>query len=95
MKLKAATSELDYPITYTLEEGETISTSTWAVSPVEVGGVEVKAATPAIDGAATSCILKGGIAGHLYEVTNTIVTNQGRTDVLTATFRVGNVEAVA
>lgn len=92
MEIKAATAELDWPIDWTLAASETISTSTWAVSPP--GTLAVKSGSPAIDGATTYCILTGGTFGWFYEVTNTIVTNQGRTDARTITFRIGTAEAV-
>jgi hypothetical protein len=92
MHLKAPGSELDFPIEWTLADGETISTSTWVVSPVETGGLAVKVGTPAISSATTSCIVEDGLFRHVYELTNTITTSQGRTDVRTVSVRIGSVE---
>lgn len=93
MQVKASTSTLDYPIMWTLAAGETISTSTWSVLPSETGGIA--ASDDAIDDDVTSCLLSDGLAGHVYEVTNTITTDQGRTDARTITFRIGPVEALS
>jgi hypothetical protein len=92
MKTKAAVAELDWPITWTLEAGETISSSTWSVTPA--GEMAVKAGSPSITGLVTACILTGGVFRKVYEVTNTIVTSAGRTHAQTITFRIGAVEAV-
>lgn len=92
--IKAPTSELDWPISYTLAAGETISGSTWTVSPVEAGGMAVKGGTPSITGSVTACILTGGNFRQIYEVTNTVTTSQGRVYAHTAAFRIGTVEAL-
>ena len=92
MQIKAAGSELDWPITWTLETGETISSSSWAVSPA--GELAVKAGSPTIAALVTACILTGGVFRKVYEVTNTIVTSAGRKHVQTITFRIGAVEAL-
>lgn len=92
MQLKAAGAELDWPIHWTLEDGETIASSTWSVSPA--GGLAVKAGSPSIAGLVTACILTGGVFRAVYEVTNNIVTSAGRTHAQTITFRIGPVEAV-
>lgn len=91
MQIKAAGSELDYPIVYTLAGSETISSSSWAISPA--GELAVKAASETIDGSTVACILTGGSFRNTYTVTNTIVTNQGRTDARSITIRIGTVEA--
>ena len=92
MEIKAAGSDLDWSISYTLAAGETITGSVWAVTPP--GALSVKASTPAIAGPVTSCILTGGTLRRMYEVTNTATTSQGRVDVRTLTFRIGSVEAI-
>ena len=91
MQVKAAGAELDWPISWTLEAGETIASSTWSVSPA--GEMAVKAGTPNINGLVTACILTGGLFRRVYEVTNTIVTSGGRKHEQTITFRIGAVEA--
>ena len=92
MEIKAAGAELDFPINWSLSASETISTSTWSVEPSESGGVAVKAGSPAIAGAVTSCMLTGGIFRRVYVVTNIITTNQGRTLPQTVTLRIGSSE---
>lgn len=87
--MKAPGAELDWPISYTLAVGETITTSTWTVAPVEAGGVTVKAGTPSIAAGVTSCILTGGNFRDLYDVANTVLTSQGRTYQQTVTLRIG------
>lgn len=91
MQIKAPGAELDWPINWTLETGETISSSSWTVSPS--GELAVKAGSPSIAGLVTACILTGGVFRKVYEVTNTIVTSAGRIHAQTITFRIGAVEA--
>lgn len=58
--------------------GDTITSSTFAVSPVEAGGVTIDR-TGSTQTTATVW-LSGGIAGKVYLVTNHITTAGGRTD---------------
>ena len=92
--IKAATSQLDWPIIYTLTGSETISTSTWTIVPVETGGLGVVGGSPAIAANVTSCILSGGLYRAVYTVVNTVTTNQSRTYVQSFDVRIGPVEAV-
>jgi hypothetical protein len=92
MDIKAAESELDWPITYTLESGETIASSVWTVAPVETGGLAVKAGSPSIAGAAVACIVAGGNFRRVYELRNVITTSAGRKHSQTMAFRIGPVE---
>lgn len=94
MIVKAPTADLDYPINYDLDDSETILTSLWSVSPVEEGGVSVVDGSPHIFLHTTSCLLTGGLPFRIYEVTNTVTTDQGRKDPRTLTIRIGPVEAV-
>ena len=94
MIIKAATSQLDWPISYTLATSETISTSTWTIGPVETGGLAVVGGSPAIAGAITSCILSGGLYRAVYSVTNTVTTSDSRTYVQSFDVRIGPAEAV-
>lgn len=66
----------DYAIDWAelLDDSETISTSSWAVSPTG----------PTLSGAGTSgtrayVFVAGGTAGTEYVLTNTIITSGGRT----------------
>ena len=92
MEIKAPGAVLDWPISWSLSDSETISTSIWEVSPVEAGGVAVQGGSPAIAGTVTSCLLSGGIFRRRYVVTNRITTNQGRTLEQTVTLRIGQSE---
>lgn len=56
-------------------DGDTISTSSWAVSPAGL------TASPNTKTPATTTVwLSGGTAGSTYQLTNTIVTAAGRSD---------------
>lgn len=62
-----------------LEEGETITASTWTLPD----GITVDPANPALDDATestTTIWLTGGTAGQTYRVTNHITTSAGRED---------------
>jgi len=94
MQVKPLAAELDWPITWELAEGETIQSASHSVYPVEAGGVSVKSGSEQIDVATTSCLFTGGVLGHVYEATTTIVTSQGRTDSRTITLIMGISEAI-
>ena len=94
MIIKASTSALDWPISYTLTGGETISTSTWTIVPVDTGGLAVVGGSPAVNGVVTSCILSGGLYRAVYSVTNTVTTSQSRIYVQSFDVRIGPVEAI-
>jgi hypothetical protein len=69
---------LDYSIDWVdwLDEGETVYSSTWAVSPAGLN-----TALPSIvnNGTCTVVWLSGGTADRSYTVTNHITTTAGRT----------------
>lgn len=96
MKIHPLGIRRDYSISWDLAGTEAISGSSWSVAPVEAGGLAVADGSEQIaeDGVTTSCLIEGGIAGHLYEVTNVIETDQGRTDSRTITLRIGRQEAI-
>lgn len=91
MQVKPSGAKLDYPITYDLAAGETISLSAWSVSPSGTGAPVVSA--EAINGAVTSCLVAGGVSGRVYELVNAITTSHGRDDQRTITIRIGAMEA--
>jgi hypothetical protein len=89
--IKDPDAVLDYALDWNpwLSDGETISTSTF----VATGGITIGDGTNG--GIAPSCSLGiatvwllGGSAGAVYEITNSITTNQGRADDRTFTVRV-------
>jgi hypothetical protein len=68
---------------------DTIAESTWSISPTETGGV---AADPDQAASATSTEtliwLQGGVVGHIYTITNRIVTLGGREKELSLQLRI-------
>lgn len=60
-----------------LEDGETISTSTW---DVPAGLTQVTPAPSIVSGEKTVIWLSGGTVGEWYRVVNSIVTSAGRDD---------------
>lgn len=77
---------LDYKVDWSawLAASETITTSTWTAP----AGVTVT--TSSHDTTSATAWLSGGATGGIYDVTNRIVTNQGRTDDRTIKVRVVN-----
>lgn len=77
---------LDYSFDWSLwlATNETISTSTWILSP----GITQNSATNTT--LISTVWLSGGTAGTPYSVTNRITTNQARTVDRTMTIRVTN-----
>ena len=75
-------ADLDYGFRWEpwLAPDETITTSTWAVSPAGV-----KLTSPQISGGVTSVFATGGVEGTTYLITNTIITSSvpPRTDART------------
>ncbi len=64
-----------------LASGETIETSTWTAQGLTLTRQQ-------ISGGVTSVFAAGGKKGNSYKLTNTITTNQGRTDSRTITLAV-------
>lgn len=89
MEIKAPAAVLDWPISWSLADGETITASTWTVAPSEEGGLRVVSDSPVINDLVTSCLVEGGLFRRVYVLTNRITTNQGRTLEQTITFRIG------
>jgi len=86
--LKDPGAALDYGVDWGSEylSGDVIATSGWTVEPVEVGGLAI--AGQANDLLRSTVTLSAGVAGHLYRLTNTVVTTGGRTDSRSFTIRV-------
>jgi hypothetical protein len=80
--VKDPAAVLDYRVDWSdwLETGDTIESSMWTVSP----GLTQTFVT--FDGTSATVWLAGGSAGSDYQLTNRIVTTDGRTDE--RTFRV-------
>jgi hypothetical protein len=67
-------------------DGQAVIASAWTCVPVEVGGVAVAAASH--DLVRTVATLNGGIAGHVYRVTNRVTMSDGQIDERSLTVRV-------
>ncbi|WP_310474093.1 hypothetical protein [Sandarakinorhabdus sp.] len=89
--LKSPGSKLDWPISWPLEDGESIAASVWAVLPTHAGGLAVMDGSPITVGLVTSCLVEGGVNRRVYELVNTITTSAGRVHEATITFRIGRV----
>ncbi len=86
--LKDPASRIDYGFDWQasyLDEAILVG-SDWEITPAEAGGIVVEAA--AFDMALTSVTLSGGIAGHVYRLTNRITLSDGQVDERSLTLRV-------
>ena len=86
--LKDPGAVLDYAVDWGAEylDGDTITSSSFAVEPVEAGGAAITAM--ANDFAVATVTVAGGIAGRQYRVTNHVVMASGREDERTIVLRV-------
>ena len=86
--LKDPGARIDYTVDWAAGylAGDTIATSTWTVAPEEPDGIAVAETAQAAGQAAAT--LTGGIAGHVYRVTNRVVLTSGRSEERTLTIRV-------
>lgn len=86
--LKDPQGSLDYTIDWAAGylSGQSVVTSLWSVLPAEADGLVVVATLH--DGARTSATLEGGVAGHVYRVTNHVVLSDGRADERSLAIRV-------
>jgi hypothetical protein len=78
--LKDPQSRIDYALDWGegYLEGQTIVGSGWTVEPVELGGVEVVAES--YDLLRSAARLSGGVAGHVYSVSNQVALSDGTLD---------------
>lgn len=85
--LKSPGSQVDYAIDWAgYLEGQTIAASLWAVIPAEPGGILV--AETSFDLNRTAARLSGGIAGHVYSITNRVTLSDASADERSITLRV-------
>lgn len=85
--LKDPQSRIDYAIDWSLyTDGQAIVTSDWIVTPGEEGGIAAEEAS--FEPGRTAVRLSGGVAGHLYSVSNQVTFSDGTTDVRSITLRV-------
>ena len=85
--LKDPRASVDYAIDWAAGylDGQTIQASGWRVEPDEPQGLRVAATLSAPT--RVGATLAGGIAGHLYRVSNTVTLSDGRVDERTLTLR--------
>jgi hypothetical protein len=85
--LKDPQSRVDYAIDWSpYLNGQVIETSDWSVTPDEEGGIAVEEAS--FEPGRTAARLNGGVAGHLYSVSNQVTFSDGTADVRSITLRV-------
>lgn len=86
--LKDPGSRVDHAIDWGASylDGQTVAGSAWSVFPAESEGIVVEAAS--FDLTRTGATLSGGIAGHIYSVTNRVTLSDGRVDERSITVRV-------
>lgn len=76
--------EIDWGIAY--PDGQAVVASQWTVRPDEAGGLSVAAS--AHDLRQATATLTGGIAGHVYRLTNRVTLSDGQIDERSAAVRV-------
>lgn len=86
--LKDPLSRVDYAIDWApgFLGDQTIAQSAWSVTPAEAGGIALDTASFAPTRAVAT--LTGGVAGHVYSVTNLVTLSDGRIDRRSITLRV-------
>lgn len=86
--LKDPMAALDYAVDWGADYlgQDTLAGSSWAVIPVEPGGVEIAGST--FDGRMATVTATGGVAGHIYQLTNHVALLSGRTDSRSIVLRI-------
>jgi len=89
--LKDPDATLDYVIDWSagyLMAGEQITASSWFILPQGAAGdLAIDNIPPELSGVVT-VFVSGGVAGRIYQLTNRISTDQGRTDERSLSIRV-------
>lgn len=88
MMVKDPDTRIDFEIDWALAypDGQAVVASVWMVVPVEEGGLSVAAA--AYDLMQATATLAGGVAGHVYRLTNRVTLSDGQIDERSAVVRV-------
>ena len=86
--LKDPEAALDYVVDWGAEylNGDTVSESSWQVIPAEAGGIAVDGSS--FDERTAKVTASGGVAGHVYQLTNRIVLSSGLVDSRSIVLRV-------
>lgn len=86
--LKDPEAVLDYAVDWGAEylTGDALVSSSWRVTPVEIGGLSVVASR--FDPTFANVTAAAGVAGHVYQLTNNVVLASGLTDSRSIILRV-------
>jgi hypothetical protein len=86
--LKDPEATLDYAVDWGAEylSGDALKQSSWTVIPDEIGGISVGESS--FDDKLARVTASGGVAGHLYQLTNHVVLASGLTDNRSVVLRV-------
>ena len=84
MMVKDPDSRIDFEFDWATAypDGQAIVASDWTIAPTEAGGVT------AVGMAQSTATLAGGVAGHVYRVTNRVTLSDGQIDERSMTIRV-------
>jgi hypothetical protein len=63
-----------------------ITGSAWEISPAEAGGLSLELSSH--DGRMATASVGGGVAGHVYRLSNRVTLNDGSSDVRSIVLRV-------
>lgn len=88
MIVKDPDTRIDFEIDWSLAypDGQAVVASLWAVAPEEAGGLSVTGS--AHDLMQATVTLTGGIAGHVYRLTNRVTLSDDQIDERSAAVRV-------
>ncbi|MBJ7502118.1 MAG: hypothetical protein JHC57_20365 [Sphingopyxis sp.] len=88
MMVKDPGTRIDFEIDWAVacRDGQAVVASLWAAQPDEEGGVSI--AGSAHDLMQTTVTLAGGVAGHVYRVTNRVTLSDGQIDERSVAVRV-------
>ena len=86
--LKDPASRIDYAMDWAREAaaGQSIVASTWTVAPAEAGGLEIE--DDSFGQLRSKVRISGGIAGHVYALTNRVTLSDTKIDERSLTLRV-------
>lgn len=88
MVVKDPDARIDYEFDWAAAypDGQAVVESGWTVAPADAGGIAVAAS--AHDLTRATATLAGGVAGHVYRVTNRVTLSDGQIDERSMTVRV-------
>ncbi len=86
--LKDPEAALDYAVDWGADylTDETLNGSDWQVMPLEIGGLSVVSSR--FDDKVATVTAAGGVAGHVYQLTNHVMLSSGLTDSRSIVLRV-------